>query len=144
MLSQEAIILKLNWFYSLELNQVDLYYAQSKKVPDIYLKKTLERVAVIEDQHVKNISEMIRQFGGEPTIIGEYVAPITGKIAGDVIGRAGIANLLKANIALENKAMKDYRDFILRAGNNKELSELLWNNLIDEDLHTAWFSNYKQ
>lgn len=144
MLSEKDIIQKLNWFYSLEMNQVDLYYAQSKKVDDTYLKKTLERVAVIEDQHVKNISDMIRQYGGVPTVLGEYVAPLTGKIAGEIIGRSGIRKLLMANIALENKAMKDYRDFILQAVDRPELYELLWSNLIDEDLHTAWFSRHKQ
>ncbi len=142
MLNERGIIQKLNWFYSLEMNQVDLYLAQSKQVDDIYLKKALERVAIIEEQHVNNISDMITQYGGQPTVIGEFVAPLTGKIAGDLTGRVGINNLLKANIALEQKAMKDYQDFILQAARHQELSNLLWNNLIDEDLHTAWFSNY--
>jgi bacterioferritin len=142
LLTEKDILKKLNWFYSLEMNQVSLYHAQSKKVNDIYLKKTLERVAVIEDQHVKNIADMINQYGGKPTGVGEFVAPLSGKVAGDIIGASGTAGLLKANIALEQKAMADYRDFILKAINHQELSDLLWSNLIDEDLHTAWFSNY--
>lgn len=141
MLDDKDIIQKLNWFYSLEMNQVDLYTAQSKSVEDIYVKKTLERVAVIEEQHVNNISDMIKQYGGQPTIIGELVAPLTGKIAGGILGISGLANLLKADIALEQKAMADYKDFILKAGSDQELFNLLWGNLIDEDLHTAWFSN---
>jgi bacterioferritin len=141
-LNQKGIIQKLNWFYSLEMNQVDLYQAQSKRVEDIYLKKALARVAIIEEQHVNNISDMIKQYGGQPTVLGELVAPLTGKIAGDITGRVGIENLLKANIALEQKAMKDYQDFILQAAKHPDLSNLLWSNLIDEDLHTAWFSSY--
>nr|WP_089612471.1 ferritin-like domain-containing protein [Dehalobacterium formicoaceticum] len=123
------------------MNQVDLYAAQSKKVEDIYLKRTLERVAVIEEQHVKNISEMIKQYGGQPTVLGEFVAPLTGKLAGNLSGISGVTNLLKANILLEQKAMADYKDFILKAGGHQTLFDLLWGNLIDEDLHTAWFSN---
>ncbi|MEL7565467.1 MAG: ferritin-like domain-containing protein [Dehalobacterium sp.] len=141
MLDEKGIIQKLNWFYSLEMNQVDLYTVQSKSVEDIYIKKTLERVAVIEEGHVKNISDMIKQYGGKPTLIGEVVAPLTGKIAGGISGMAGVVNLLKADIALEQKAMSDYKDFIMQAGNRPELFDLLWGNLIDEDLHTAWFSN---
>lgn len=141
MMDDKAIINKLNWFYSLELNQVELYTAQRKSVQDIYIKKALERVAVIEEGHVKNISEMIKQYGGKPTVLGEIAAPLTGKIAGSVTGLAGVANLLKADILLEQKAMADYKDFIMKAGNNPALFDLLWSNLIDEDLHAAWFSN---
>lgn len=141
MLEEKAIIGKLNWFYSLEMNQVDLYTAQSKSVDDVYLKRTLERVAVIEEGHVINISDMIKQYGGKPTVIGEIAGPITGKIAGGITGIAGVVNLLKADIALEKKAMSDYKEFLLQAGNHPELVDLLWSNLIDEDLHTAWFSN---
>ncbi len=141
MLNEKDIILKLNWFYSLELNQVDLYAAQSKRLRDIYIKRTLERVAVIEEQHVHNISDMIKQYGGQPTVLGEFVAPLTGKLAGNLSGVSGVANLLKADILLEQKAMADYKDFIVKAGGHQELFDLLWGNLIDEDLHTAWFSN---
>lgn len=141
MLDEKSIIRKLNWFYSLELNQVDLYIAQSKSVKDIYIKRALERVAVIEEGHVVNISDMIKQYGGKPTVIGEIAAPVTGKITGGITGLAGVINLLKADIALEKKAMSDYKDFIMKAGNHHELVDLLWSNLIDEDLHTAWFSN---
>ena len=143
-MNKKDIIQKLNWFYSLEMNQVELYIAQSKSVNDIYFKKTLERVAMIEEQHVKNISEMIKQYGGTPTSVGELFAPLTGKIAGNIIGWSGLANLLKADIALEQKAMADYQDFILQLGDEQDLFNLLWGNLIDEDLHTAWFSNKVQ
>lgn len=37
--------------------------------------------------------------------------------------------------------MRDYKDLIVKIGDNRELSDLLWANLIDEDLHTAWFAN---
>ena len=37
--------------------------------------------------------------------------------------------------------MKDYKDLILHVGEDEDLFNLLWSNLIDEDLHTAWFSN---
>lgn len=36
--------------------------------------------------------------------------------------------------------MADYKDFTMQVG-NKEIFELLWSNLIDEDLHTSWFEN---
>ncbi|MDI6710529.1 MAG: hypothetical protein QMC81_09305 [Thermoanaerobacterales bacterium] len=47
---------------------------------------------------------------------------------------------LRAEITLEEKAMKDYKDLFVRVG-NEHLFDTLWDNLIDEDLHTAWLAN---
>lgn len=135
------MINRLNWFYSLEMNQVELYTIQSKKVDDIYIKKVLERVAEIESGHVQNIGEKIRELGGTPTLLGEMLSPVTGKIAGFLTAWPGIITVLKADIALEEKAMKDYKDFILQSGNDVNLFALLWSNLVDEDLHTSWFAS---
>lgn len=132
-------MVRLNWFYSLELNQVDLYTAQSKRQEDIYLQRVLERVAGIEQQHVDNIAAQIKSLGGIPTKLGDVLAPITGQIAGKILAGIGTVAVLKANIKLEEKAMQDYKNFLLQAGGDRELFNLLWNNLIDEDLHTAWF-----
>jgi len=140
-MNRNQIIKTLSWFYSLELSQVDLYTAQSKQVNDRYLKNVLERVSVIEQQHVDKIADMIKEFGGKPTVIGDVIAPLTGKIAGKIIGWADVVNMLKVNISLEKRAMADYKDFILRSGSNSDLFDLLWSNLIDEDLHAAWFTN---
>lgn len=136
----EAIIGRLNWFYSLELNQVELYQLQCKQVRDINLKKTLERVVDIEQGHVENIREKIMALGGTPTAVGDLIAPISGKAAGFITGSLSIITMLKADIILETKAMEDYKEFISTAGSDSDLVQLLWSNLIDEDLHTAWFA----
>lgn len=139
-MNENEIITKLNWFYSLELNQVDLYTAQSKNMEDIYLAKTLARIAVIEQQHVDNIAAEIKRRGAEPTKLGDVISPILGKVAGSVSGLMGPKTVLKVGIDLEEKAMKDYKEFIVKAGDER-LFNILWDNLIDEDLHTAWFAN---
>lgn len=98
-------------------------------------------MAAVEQQHVDNIAAEIERFGATPTKLGEIIAPLLGKAAGALTGALGPAVLLKANISLEEKAMKDYKDLIVKAGDDPRLFALLWDNLIDEDLHTAWFSN---
>ncbi|HHV61351.1 MAG TPA: ferritin-like domain-containing protein [Firmicutes bacterium] len=140
-MDRNALINRLNWFYGLELEQVDLYTAQSKSVDDIYLSKTLERIAVIEQQHVDNIADKIRELGGTPAKTGDIIAPLLGVAAGKITGLIGPLAILKADIRLEEKAMRDYKDLIIKAGMDQELFDLLWANLIDEDLHTAWFAN---
>jgi bacterioferritin len=140
-LDREQILNRLNWFYSLELNQVDLYLAQSKIISDIYIKKALERAAYIEQQHVDNIAEKIKDLCGKPTVMGDVIAPLLGKMGGNLTAFTGVIPMLKANISLEEKAMADYKSFILKVGHDPELFDLLWSNLIDEDFHAAWFLN---
>lgn len=141
-MNQKELIARLNWFYSLELNQVDLYTTQANAVEDdIYLAKTLSRVAAIEQQHVDNMAEAIKILGAEPTKLGDVISPLVGKAAGMITGLVGPKLILKTDITLEEKAMQDYKNLIIQIGDNKHLFNVLWDNLIDEDLHTAWFAN---
>lgn len=139
-MNRKALIGKLQWFYSLELEQGDLYTTQAHAVEDIYLAKTLARIAAIEQQHVDNMAAAIKRLGAEPTRLGDIAAPLLGRLAGALTGAMGPQMLLRADITLEEKAMKDYKDLIVRVG-DEHLFDTLWDNLIDEDLHTAWFAN---
>lgn len=141
----EDIITKLNWFYSLELNQVDLYNSQSNSFKGTYPSQVFERISYIEQQHVDNIAEKIRDLGGKPSILGDIIAPIIGSLGGRVVSFTGLEDTLKINILLEEKAKKDYKEFIhiiKEENKDKELLNLLESNYIDEDLHTAWFKDH--
>jgi len=144
-MTNDELVNKLNWFYSLELNQVDLYMAQSKQTrnKDFYVSKVLERASYIEQQHVDNIADKIKSLGKTPTALGDVIAPILGKMSGNVVAKTGLITMLKVNIMLEKKAMEDYKDLIMKI-NEDDLFTLLWSNLIDEDLHTSWFSGKVQ
>lgn len=138
------ILSKLNWFFNLELNQVDLYMSQSKSFQDTYISSAFERIAYIEQQHVDNIAEKIKEMGRSPSKLGDVIAPIIGGIAGKVISFGGLERVLKTNILIEKKAMQDYRAMIAslkKSSYDKELMKILEHNLVDEDLHTAWFED---
>ena len=138
---KDELLSKLNWFYSLELNQVDLYMAQSKKFKGTYESIVFERTAWIEQQHVDNIGDMIKEFGGKPTRLGQLISPLLGNLAGKLVSNSGLEATLKANILIENKAMKDYTDLInsIQDEYGAELLRILEFNLVDEDVHTTWF-----
>lgn len=140
-LDEKQVVQTLSWFYSLELGQVDLYNAQSHQVEDIYLKKALQRIAVIEQQHVDNMAAEIKKRGYNPSPVGDILGPFIARITGSVVGYAGPIAILRTDIAVEEKAMRDYKDFILKSGHDEHLFDLLWSNLLDEDFHTAWFAN---
>jgi len=144
-MTNDELVSKLNWFYSLELSQADLYMAQSKQIKnmDYYISKVLERASYIEQQHVDNIADKIKSLGKTPTSLGDVIAPILGKMSGNLVARTGLITMLKVNIMLEKKAMDDYKNLIMKIKED-DLFTLLWSNLIDEDLHTSWFSSKVQ
>ncbi len=140
-MNKRQLLARLNWFYSLELNQVDLYMAQSKAFKGTYESIVFERTAHIEQDHVENIGDLIKELGGRPTKLGSIVSPAIGKFAGKLVSSFGVEYTLKADILLEGKAMKDYTDLINTVGAEygEELERILEHNLVDEDVHTAWF-----
>ncbi|MGI6707205.1 MAG: demethoxyubiquinone hydroxylase family protein [Clostridia bacterium] len=142
-MERRQLIAKLNWFYNFELNQVDLYASQSKAEDDDYISLAFRRISMIEQQHMDNMGYLIRRLGANPSPLGDVIAPVIGSAMGNVLSLAGTKNVLKANILLEQKAMKDYKELIhaLRNHPDEEIIGVLQSNLIDEDLHAAWFAN---
>lgn len=142
-MDKEKLLTRLNWFYSLELNQVDLYKSQSKAFVSDYAGIVFERLAQIEQGHVDNIGAKIKELGAEPTLIGDVISPLIGRYAGKLIGLAQLEEVLKVNTMIEHKAMKDYKALIDSLKNSyygsKDLIKLLQDNFIDENLHTEWF-----
>ncbi|NLC53913.1 MAG: ferritin-like domain-containing protein [Firmicutes bacterium] len=141
-MQREDLLRKLNWFYSLEVSQVDLYMAQSRKFKGTYESIVFERTAAVEQQHVHNIAAAIRELGGEPHKIGDVISPLFGGLLGKTLAFTGLKKTLQANITIENKAMADYVALHEQVGEEfgSELQTVLQHNLVDEDVHTAWFA----
>ncbi|MGI6113544.1 MAG: ferritin-like domain-containing protein [Mahellales bacterium] len=135
----QYIIKKLNWFYVLELTQVDNYINQARLSNNLKLCRALERFAYIEQQHVNNISFQLARFGSKPTKTGSILSPWIGKIIGKTTPAMGAFLMLRLNIAIEQKAKSDYLKFI-NSVRDPYLLKVLWSNYIDEDLHATWMA----
>lgn len=140
LLNRHGLVEVLNHIYTLEIQQVNTYLSQSRMMEDIYMSKTLGRIAEMEQRHADVIGEKIRSLGGTPSIIGHVIGSLTGALVGNIASRADLVKMLKLNIALEEKAMADYKALIIKMG-EEDLFNLFWAHLIEEDLHTAWFAN---
>ena len=144
-MDKEQLISRLNWFYSLELNQVDLYTSQSLSFKERYSGLVFERIAYIEQQHVDNIAHIIQELGANPSPLGDVLSPIIGSIAGKLISLTGLEDALKINIMIEQKAMQDYKELIntlkQKKNGSSDLIMQLEYNFIDENLHTEWFKS---
>lgn len=143
-MDKQALIAKLNWFYSLEVTQVEHYMIQSKYYKDEEAALAMEHFSKVEQQHVDNISAQIRGLGAEPSKVGGIAAPALGLVGGNILALSGIDNALKINIKIEEMAVADYQDLIdilKPEGYNEELVKILQYNLLDEQLHILWFKN---
>lgn len=140
-MDQKALLSRLNWFYSLEVTQVDSYLAQSKAVHDPYIAVGLKRLALIEQGHVDNLSGMIIGLGAKPSMLGDVLSPIIGTAMGKILGTADVATMLEVNIKIEAKAAVDYQHLIRElevGGHDHALIQTLQYNMLDEDLHSSW------
>jgi bacterioferritin len=147
-MNPEELIERLNWFYSLEMNQVEWYKAQSVLFRKKYAGRVFERVSEIEQNHVDNIAQEIYRLGGKPTYLGEVISPILGFSLGNLVSLTGLENVLEINKKVEIKAMSDYRRLLMELLKNgeepqKELCKRLEANYIDEHLHTAFFDTLR-
>ncbi|HHY25904.1 MAG TPA: ferritin-like domain-containing protein [Desulfitobacterium dehalogenans] len=148
-MEREDLIRRLNWFYSLEVNQVEVYKAQSKQFKDHYAGQVFERVVSIEQSHVDNVAGRIMSIGANPTLLGEVVSPIIGMSLGNLMSLTGLERALQLNIELERKAMSDYKKLIkdLVAGGEDpggEFCTQLKHNFIDEHLHASLFDTLRE
>jgi bacterioferritin len=141
-LKRDTLVAKLNWFYSLEINQVDLYKTQSRETKDSHLAAALLKFAEIEQGHVENIRELLEHLGASPTVIGEVVGELTGKITGMLPSVVSWEKILQFNIAIETKAISDYNALMGQVDDPK-IKNLLLRNQIDEELHTCWMKEWQ-
>lgn len=146
-MNEEELVKKLNWFYTLEITQVENYLIQSKAIDDKYLKVSLERVAFSEESHVDNISKIIIALGHSPNIVGDVLSPIIGVSMGKIISLTDLSTMMRLNIKVEAKAATDYREMIEQLTNSqgeKGVLHTLRMNMIDEDMHASWFYHVMQ
>ncbi|NMA69702.1 MAG: ferritin-like domain-containing protein [Desulfitobacterium sp.] len=147
-MDKNDIIARLNWFYSLEINQVEIYKSQSERFQGEYAGHVFKRVALIEEGHVDNIAEKIRILGGTPSALGEVVSPLIGMSIGTLTSLTGLEKTLFINMQIERKAMEHYKNLIkevIKSGEDPEgqLCKILHYNLVDEHLHTALFDTMR-
>lgn len=143
-MDKQALINRLNWFYSLEITQVEHYMIQSRYYKDEEASTAMEHFSQVEQQHVDNISAEIRGLGAEPSKVGELAAPALGFVGGNILSVSGMENALKVNIKIEEMAVSDYQNLINtlnKDGYNEKLVKILQFNLLDEQLHILWFKN---
>lgn len=140
----DTLIFRLKEFYTLETFQVAYYKAQVSSAPDEYYSKAFEKMVKIEQTHADFFANKIEQANETfPTVMGSLF-DIAGNLLGETVESTGQYYTCKLGIALENKAIETYRNFITESKEKKYgiLYDNLMENLLDEEFHTLWLTDY--
>lgn len=140
-MEKEELLRTLNWFYTLELNQVRMYSNQREQTDDPHLARAFKKFAELEQGHVERIRELIENQGETPFLVGEVAGKITGSIAGHLAEFTDWNRTLEFNISLEKKAISDYKDLAEKVS-DEEIREVLLDNMLEEELHAVWMADY--
>jgi bacterioferritin (cytochrome b1) len=119
-MTQEEIVAALNNALTAELGAVEMYTAH---------------VRAIQEPGIAQ--ERIRALGGEPVSPGG-AATVTGRAAGAATAQAGTAEMLRLELAEEQKAIVDYANAIAHIMDDEVTLDLLEENLSDEIQHSRW------
>ncbi|MDW7673707.1 MAG: ferritin-like domain-containing protein [Bacillota bacterium] len=146
-MNRAKLIRWLNLFLILEKEQVELYESQSRSAEDYHLARALKRFKEIEQNHVDNITKLIKNLGGEPsrTYAAAGIAIGEGaKVAGSILASyTKVENMLQLNIMAEKKAISHYKRLINNIG-DPHIKDILWTHIIDEELHMRWMDARKK
>ncbi|MEJ6950356.1 demethoxyubiquinone hydroxylase family protein [Natronospora cellulosivora (SeqCode)] len=147
-MNENTLIKWLNWFYSLEVGQVDLYLSQAKKSEDEYISRVLLKTAETEVKHAELFSDIINRMGYKPYKIDILISYITGHIPGLITPLVGTVNFFYYNYMIETLAMADYKKLLKmiepKSDLYQDLINMLMNNLIEEDYHRVWFKDRRE
>jgi bacterioferritin (cytochrome b1) len=137
---RQKLIVMLNRFLALEMQQVALYRRQAQRTADPHLARALQLFALIEDGHVKNLRREIKRLGGN---FSYYIGASDN--VGDLLGWAsrvpGISPMLRLNVIIEGRAARDYAGLIANVAPGPT-REMLWQHQLEEELHKAWMESY--
>ncbi len=141
---QDTTLGLLNQFLLLEEGQVVFYSALTAKASNEELSRGLKRLAAVEANHVKNLKEKIACLSSDDNPFGpikstalEAGLGVFGGTVSIAEGIVGLKNLMNAGAFAESKAIADYRRALTKI-QDPELRDMLWEHLIDEELHLLW------
>jgi demethoxyubiquinone hydroxylase (CLK1/Coq7/Cat5 family) len=135
---------KLKEFYTLETFQVQYYKAQLSEAKNEYYRTAFERMVQIESGHADYFAgRLIAENEDVPVITGS-VFKMAGRILGEAVELAGPASACKLGVALENKAIDKYREFIIKKWGDEELQSTLMQYLLDEECHMLWMKKHAE
>jgi uncharacterized protein (TIGR02284 family) len=126
----------LNDLIQLDFDAVHAYKQAIEKIDDVIARMDLEAFQADHEQHISDLSQVVRMIGGEPVELGRDLKGVLleGLTAlRSVTGTLGALRAMKMNEKLTNRAYERALEMTLPAG----AREVVLRNREDERRHLA-------
>jgi demethoxyubiquinone hydroxylase (CLK1/Coq7/Cat5 family) len=124
----------LRKMHNLERFATEIYGAQITAFPEKEISDRLIIARDNEQEHTDNLRARIEALGGKPSWQG-FFFQMAGRILGCFTRIMGKMFILKTDIWVEAKAVKDYGAFLERLNFDDDSRVLVQRNLGDEKVH---------
>jgi bacterioferritin len=137
-MSREANALRFT--YNMERFAKQIYLTQRGAFRGSEVEERLKRASENEWQHVEYLQERITGLGESPSRLG-WLFQTAGRIAGLISRCPGRLFILRADIWIERRAIKDYGDYLERLDFDEETVGLIRRIIADEERHVETWQN---
>jgi bacterioferritin (cytochrome b1) len=136
-MTHKEIIAALNNSLNAELSAVEMYSAHARAIQEPGIAQAVRAIRDVEQEHARALTERVRALGGEPVLPGG-AATVAGRAAGAVTAQMGTGDMLRLELAEEQKAILDYAEAIAHIMDDERTLDLLEEHLLDEIRHSRW------
>jgi len=130
----------LKFMYNMERFATEIYQTQRRAFVKTEIAGKLRAATENEQQHANNLQGRILELNGNPSRLG-FLFQIAGSILGLVTRSLGRLFMLKTDIWIEKRAIKDYRSFLKSVGFDEKSVGLIERIIIDEERHVDTWEN---
>ena len=129
------VIGSLNVMYNIERAATAIYKAQAGAFRgDTAVYETFKAATANEQEHADGLKARVAELKGKGSFLGWFFA-LGGMMIGVVSRIMGKKSMMKANIWVENKAVKDYGAFLGKVNFDETSAALIRKNIGDEQQH---------
>jgi bacterioferritin len=130
----DEVLRALRKMHNVERFAVEIYRTQIRAFPEKEIADRLRAAMANEQEHVNDLRARIGELGGTCSWLG-FLFRMAGKLLGFTTTLLGKVFLLKADIRIERRAVKDYGNFLQKVHFDEKSRGLIQKNLEDEKAH---------
>jgi len=136
---KKELVLKLNNVLMYEHGHLGIYATQSKTIGDRQIAHVFDRFRHLEEEHAAKIRNLIVDLGGVPSLISR-LGDEGGKLLGLALQATGTIGVLKADLKIEEIAVKNYHE-LCNEIEDESIRDRMLENMIDARLMYLWLTD---
>ena len=137
-------ISSLKFMYNMERFATQIYLTQRCVFDEEWFVKKLNSAAENEQEHINVLRKRIVELQGNRSHIG-FLFQTAGRIFGTIAGIFGKEFVLKVDVFVENRAIKDYSTFLNKVKFDEDTVQLVNRIIADEVFHKdTWKSSIEE